>query len=218
MRALSLFFLRPVYLLRAYRRANLQPDMLAGLTVAVVLLPQALVFSLLAGLPPQMGIYTAVTAGIVGAFWGSSSHLNTGPTNSASVLVLSILAPLAAPGTPPFMAAAGMLAVMAGLLRIAMGLARLGILVNFVSDSVIVGFTAGAGVDVYKRQAMHSLQRYPTSVSRTQCIHMGRLHLLQRSMVSTRGWLVQKSRSSSSGAAVACVSRATVAAATGARR
>jgi len=158
MHAMSSLFLRPVYLLRAYQRANLQPDMLAGLTVAVVLLPQAIVFSLLAGLPPQMGIYTAVMAGIVGALWGSSSHLNSGPTNSASVLVLSILAPLAAPGTPPFMAAAGVLAVMAGLLRIAMGLARLGILVNFVSDSVIVGFTAGAGVLVAVGEVRHLLR------------------------------------------------------------
>ena len=69
---MPLLFLRPVYLLRTYRRTNLQPDMLAGLTVAVVLLPQAIVFSLLAGLPPQMGIYTAVMAGIVGALWGLS--------------------------------------------------------------------------------------------------------------------------------------------------
>ncbi|WP_423225027.1 SulP family inorganic anion transporter [Candidatus Amarolinea aalborgensis] len=158
MRVLPFLFLRPVHLLRTYRLANLQPDMLAGLTIAVVLLPQAIVFSLLAGLPPQMGIYTAVAAGIVGALWGSSSHLNTGPTNSASVLVLSILAPLAAPGTPPFMAAAGMLAVMAGILRIAMGLARLGILVNFVSDSVIVGFTAGAGVLVAVGEVRHLLR------------------------------------------------------------
>ncbi len=158
MRVLPFVFLRPVHLLRTYRLANLQPDMVAGLTIAVVLLPQAIVFSLLAGLPPQMGIYTAVTAGIVGALWGSSSHLNTGPTNSASVLVLSILAPVAAPGTPPFMAAAGTLAVMAGILRIAMGLARLGILVNFVSDSVIVGFTAGAGVLVAVGEVRHLLR------------------------------------------------------------
>ena len=155
---MPLLFLRPVYLLRTYRRTNLQPDMLAGLTVAVVLLPQAIVFSLLAGLPPQMGIYTAVMAGIVGALWGSSSHLNSGPTNAASVLALSILAPLAAPGTPPFMAAAGMLAVMSGILRIAMGIARLGILVNFVSDSVIVGFTAGAGVLVAVGEVRHLLR------------------------------------------------------------
>ena len=82
LRTVPFLFLRPVYLLRSYRRSNLQPDILAGLTVAVVLLPQAIVFSLLAGLPPQMGIYSAVTAGAVGALWGSSSHLNSGPTNS----------------------------------------------------------------------------------------------------------------------------------------
>ncbi len=155
--AMPFLFLRPLRLLRTYRRGNLQPDLTAGLTVAVVLLPQAIVFSFLAGLPPQMGLYSAIVAGAIGALWGSSSHLNSGPTNSVSILALSILTPWAAPGSPSFMAAAGLLAVMAGILRVLMGVARLGLLVNFVSDSVIVGFTAGAGVLVAVSEVRHLL-------------------------------------------------------------
>ncbi|MBE7556928.1 MAG: STAS domain-containing protein [Anaerolineales bacterium] len=140
------FFLRPVRIFQDYRRAYLQPDLIAGLTVSVVLLPQAIVFAILAGLPPQMGLYSAIIAAIVGALWGSSNYLHSGPTNTASILVLSTLAPLAVPGSPDFITAAGLLAVMVGVFRLGMGLARLGLLVTFVSDSVIIGFTAGAGV------------------------------------------------------------------------
>lgn len=140
------FFLRPVRIFQDYRRAYLQPDLVAGLTVGVVLLPQAIVFAILAGLPPQMGLYSAIIAAIVGALWGSSNYLHSGPTNTASILVLSTLAPLAIPGSPDYITAAGLLAVMVGVFRLGMGLARLGLLVTFVSDSVIIGFTAGAGV------------------------------------------------------------------------
>ena len=74
----ALRYLRqPVQLVRAYDRAHLRPDLIAGLTVGVVLLPQAIAFSLLAQLPPQMGLYTAVIGGIVAALWGSSEHLHT---------------------------------------------------------------------------------------------------------------------------------------------
>ena len=146
LRDIPSFFLRPVQIIRTYDRRSLQPDLIAGLTVAVVLLPQAIAYALIAELPPQVGLYTAIVAAIIGALWGSSYHLHTGPTNAASLLVLSILLPLAAPGSPEYIAAAGLMAVMVGVFRLAMGVARLGMLVNFVSDSVVVGFTAGAGV------------------------------------------------------------------------
>lgn len=146
LRPIPHFFLRPVRIFQNYHRANLRVDLAAGLTVAVVLLPQAIVFSLLAGLPPEMGLYSAIVVAIVAALWGSSNHLQSGPTNTSAVLVLATLQPLFAVGSPEYMAAAGLLAVMVGVFRLGMGLARLGILVNFVSDSVIIGFTAGAGV------------------------------------------------------------------------
>ena len=146
MRSISTALLRPVQILRSYHHEDLVPDLLAGLTVGVVLLPQGLAFSLLAGLPPVMGLYAAIVASITAALWGSSHHLQTGPTNTAAALTLSVLLPIAAPGSAEFIAAAGLIALMAGIFRLIMGLARLGLLVNFVSDSVVVGFTAGAGV------------------------------------------------------------------------
>jgi SulP family sulfate permease len=152
------YFLRPIELLRGYNKDNLRPDLLAGLTVAVILLPQAMAHAIIADLPPQMGLYSAVIASIVGALWGSSNHLQTGTTNAASLLVLSTLLPIAAANTPEYLVAAGMLALLVGIFRLVMGLARMGVLVNFVSDSVIIGFTAGAGVLIAANQ-LRSLLR-----------------------------------------------------------
>ena len=84
---------RPVEVVRGYSLETLRADLVAGITVGLVLLPQALAFSLLAGLPPEMGLYSAIVASIVGALWGSSSHLHTGPTNTASLLTLSVILP-----------------------------------------------------------------------------------------------------------------------------
>jgi len=152
MRTALALLLRPAELLRSYTPAALRADVLGGVTVGVVLLPQALAFSLLAGLPPTMGLYAAVVAAIAGGLWGSSNHLHSGPTNTASILTLSVLLPIAAPGSPEYIAAAGLIAVLAGLIRLTMGLAGLGLLVNFVSDAVAVGFTAGAGILIMMNQ------------------------------------------------------------------
>ena len=149
------YLLRPMQIIKEYKPEYLRPDLIAGITVAVVLLPQAIAFAIIAELPPQMGIYTAIVGGIVGALWGSSRQMNTGPTNPASLLVLSALMGVAIPGTPRYLAAAGMLAIMAGILRLVMGMAKLGVLVNFVSDAVIVGFSAGAGVLIGVNQLKH---------------------------------------------------------------
>ena len=149
----ALRYLRqPAALARGYNRANLRPDLIAGLTVGVVLLPQAIAFSLLAQLPPQMGLYTAIIGGIVAALWGSSEHLHTGPTNTLSLLVFSTLAVSTLPGSQEYVLAAGVLAVMAGALQVGLGLLRLGFIVNFVSHSVIVGFGTAAGVLIALRQ------------------------------------------------------------------
>jgi SulP family sulfate permease len=127
------YFLKPVRLVQSYDLGNLRPDLMAGLTVAVILLPQALAFALIAELPPQMGIYAAVVAAIIGGLWGSSNQAHTGPTNAISLLVLSALLAVATPGTAEFIIAAGLMAVMVGVFQLAMGLARLGVLVNFFS-------------------------------------------------------------------------------------
>lgn len=143
---------RPVELFRTYDRANLRPDLLAGLTVAVILLPQSIAFTLVAELPPQMGLYAAILGAIVGALWGSSNQMHTGPANAISLLIASSLTAVVAPGSSQYAVAAGMMAVMVGVFQLGMGLVRLGMLVNFVSHSVIVGFASGAGVLIALKQ------------------------------------------------------------------
>ncbi|MCB9101540.1 MAG: STAS domain-containing protein [Anaerolineales bacterium] len=152
------FFIRPLEIIRSYRPEYLRPDLMAALTMGVVTLPQAIAFALISDLPPQTGLYTAIVASIVGALWGSSIHLNTGPTNTTSLLVLSTLITVAHPGTPEYLAAAALMAVIVGVFRLVMGLARLGVLVNFVSNSVIIGLTAGAGFLIFVNQLKHLLR------------------------------------------------------------
>ncbi len=149
---------RPVEVLRGIRRADLRPDFMAALTVTMVLLPQTMAYALLAGLPPEVGLYSAIIASIVGALWGSSNQLQTGPSNTVALLSLAALTPIAVPGTPPYLVGASLLALLGGILRLVMGLARLGVLVRFVSDAVIVGFTAGAGVLIVFNQIAELLR------------------------------------------------------------
>jgi SulP family sulfate permease len=149
--------LRPITFISSYDRQNLRADLIAGVTIAVILLPQAVAFALIAELPPQMGLYTAIIGGVVGALWGSSNHVHTGPTNAVSLLVLSILLSAAERGSQNYLLAAGLLAVLAGGIQFLLGLARLGVLVNFVSHSVIVGFASGAGVLIAINQLKHFL-------------------------------------------------------------
>jgi SulP family sulfate permease len=142
----------PVNMIRSYDRSDLRPDLIAGLTVAVILLPQGIAFALIAELPPQMGLYAAIIGAIFGGLWGSSNQMHTGPANAISLLVFSTLSNLYAVGSPEYIMAAGMMAVMVGIFQLLMGLARLGILINFVSHSVIVGFATGAGVLIAIKQ------------------------------------------------------------------
>ncbi len=151
---------RPIDLFRTYDRANLRPDLIAGLTVAVILLPQSIAFTLVAELPPQMGLYAAIIGAIVGAMWGCSNQMHTGPANAISLLIASSLTAVIIPGTSQYAIAAGVMAVMVGIFQLGMGLVRLGMLVNFVSHSVIVGFASGAGVLIAIKQ-LHPLFGLP---------------------------------------------------------
>ena len=85
------YFLKPVRFFRDYDSQNLRPDLTAGVTVAIILLPQAIAFALIAELPPRMGLYGAIVAAVIGALFGSSHQIHTGPTNALSLLVLSSL-------------------------------------------------------------------------------------------------------------------------------
>jgi len=154
---LPYYFLQPARLFRLYDRRHLQADFVAGLTVGLILVPQGIAAALLAELPATMGLYSAIVGAIVGALWGSSNQMHTGPNNAISLLVFSVLMTIVSPGSPEFVIAAGMMAVMVGLFQLVMGAARLGFLVNFVSYSVVVGFTAGAGVLIGTSQLRHLL-------------------------------------------------------------
>lgn len=175
--------MRPAAILRGYRRADLIPDLIAGLTVAMVAVPQAIAYALIADLPPHTGLYTAIVGAIIGALWGSSHHLQTGPTNASSLLILSALLAAAAPGTPEYLMAAAMIAILAGIIKLVAGLARLGLLINFVSDSVVIGFTSGAGLLIVANQLRHLLRLDIPSTSaldqtlRNVAAHLPQTHL-----------------------------------------
>ncbi|MEK6222926.1 MAG: SulP family inorganic anion transporter [Chloroflexota bacterium] len=148
---------RPKRLVKNYSKDKLSADLIAGATVAIVLLPQSIAFALIAELPPQMGLYAAIIGAIFGALWGSSNHIHTGPTNASSLLVLSALSTAVPVGSAEYLIAAGLLAFMVGTFQLVMGLARMGVLVNFVSHSVVVGFTSGAGVLIILKQVPNIL-------------------------------------------------------------
>jgi sulfate permease, SulP family len=129
-----------------YSGALFRADFLAGLTVALVLVPQSMAYAQLAGLPPYYGLYAAFLPVAVAALWGSSNQLGTGPVAVASLLTASSLAPLAAPGSEQFVALAIMLALMVGIVQLSLGVFKLGVVVNFLSHPVIVGFTNAAAM------------------------------------------------------------------------
>ncbi len=136
---------------------TVRADLLAGLTNAVVVLPQGVAFAMIAGLPPEYGLYTAIVTPIVAALFGSSHHLISGPTTAISIVVFSTVSPFAEPGTATFISYALTLTFIAGAFQLALGIARLGALVNFVSHSVVVGFTAGAAILIATSQMKHFL-------------------------------------------------------------
>jgi sulfate permease, SulP family len=127
-------------------KQTITADLIAGLTGAVIVLPQGVAYAMIAGLPPEYGLYAAIIPTIIAALFGSSWHLISGPTVAMSIVVYTALSPLATPGSPEFIKLALTLTLLAGLFQFVLGLARMGTLVNFVSHSVVVGFTAGAAV------------------------------------------------------------------------
>jgi len=127
-------------------RHTVRADVLAGLTGAMLGLPQGVAFAILCGLPPQYGLYAAMVPPALSALFGSSFHLVAGPTNAVAILMLASLAPLAAPGSGEYLSLILTVAFLTGVFQLAMGVARLGTLVNFISHTVIIGFSAGAAL------------------------------------------------------------------------
>lgn len=134
---------------------TLRADLMAGLTGAVIVLPQGVAFAMIAGLPPEYGLYTAIVTPIVAALFGSSLHLISGPTTAISIVVFSSISPFAEPGSAEFIRMTLTLTFLAGVYQLALGLVRMGALVNFVSHSVIIGFTSGAAILIVTSQMKH---------------------------------------------------------------
>lgn len=125
---------------------TLRGDAAAAFTNAAVVLPQAIAFAAIAGLPPQYGLYAAMVTPVIAAVFGSSWHLISGPTTAISVVIFATLSGIHEPGSAAYIQAALTITLLAGLFQLLMGLVRLGQLVSLVSHSVMVGFTAGAAI------------------------------------------------------------------------
>ena len=127
-------------------RRSARADLMAGITGAIIVLPQGVAFAMIAGLPPEYGLYSAIVPAMIAALFGSSFHLISGPTTAISIVVFTTVSPLAEPSSAAYIQIVLTLTFLAGAFQLALGLARLGALVNFVSHSVVVGFTAGAAL------------------------------------------------------------------------
>ena len=138
-------------------KETLKADLIAGFTGAVIVLPQGVAFATIAGLPPEYGLYTAMITPIVAALFGSSLHLISGPTTAISIVIFSSISHHADPGTPEFISLALTITFLAGVYQLVFGLARLGKLVNFVSHTVVIGFTAGAAILIATSQMKNVL-------------------------------------------------------------
>lgn len=130
----------------------LRADVLAGLTGAIVVLPQGVAFATLAGMPPQYGLYSAMVPCLIAAIFGSSRLMVTGPANAISLMTMSLVAPLAIPGTADYVTLVLTLTFMVGVMQFLLGLLRAGRFVDLVPHSVVVGFTAGAAVLIINSQ------------------------------------------------------------------
>ncbi|MBT8419963.1 MAG: SulP family inorganic anion transporter [Gammaproteobacteria bacterium] len=136
-------------------KGTFRADFLAGISNALLTLPQGIAFAAIAGMPIQYGLYAGMVPAVIAALFGSSWHLVSGPTTAASIVIFSSLSALAEPGSTDYVSLALTLTFMVGIVQLGLGFARIGTLVNFISHSVIVGFTAGAALMIAASQARH---------------------------------------------------------------
>ncbi|MFA6121679.1 MAG: SulP family inorganic anion transporter [Sideroxydans sp.] len=127
-------------------RNSTRADLMAGITGALIVLPQGVAFATIAGMPPEYGLYAAMLPAIIAALFGSSWHLVSGPTTAISIAVFAAVSPLADPGSAQYISMVLTLTFMVGVFQLILGLARMGVLVNFISHTVVIGFTAGAAL------------------------------------------------------------------------
>ncbi len=145
-------------------KESINADLIAGISVALVLIPQSMAYAQLAGLPPVYGLYASLLPVMIAALWGSSNQLATGPVAVVSLLTASALIPLAAEGSSEFIALAIVLAFLVGVVQLVLGLFRLGAVVSFISHPVIVGFTNAAAIIIALSQ-LNKLLGVPVDTS-----------------------------------------------------
>ncbi|MEL6650522.1 MAG: SulP family inorganic anion transporter, partial [Bacteroidota bacterium] len=153
---------------RQYQKAWLKADLVAGLTVGVMLIPQAMAYALLAGMPPIYGLYASTLPLLIYAFLGTSRQLSVGPVAMIALLTAAGIGSLAESGSAEYIRMAILLALMAGVLQFGFGLFRLGFVVNFLSRPVISGFTSAAGLIIFFSHLKHLLG---LQIPRTGYIH-----------------------------------------------
>lgn len=127
-------------------KQSTRADLIAGITGAMIVLPQGVAFATIAGMPPEYGLYAAMVPAIIAALFGSSWHLVSGPTTAISIAVFAAMSPFAEPGSPQFISMVLTLTFLVGVFQLILGMARMGVLVNFISHTVVIGFTAGAAL------------------------------------------------------------------------
>ena len=142
---------------RSYGRSTLTSDLVAAVIVTIMLIPQSLAYALLAGLPPQVGLYASIAPLIAYAIFGTSRTLAVGPVAVVSLMTATAAGGVAAQGSPEYVAAALILATLSGAILLAMGILRLGFLANLLSHPVVSGFITASGILIALSQVKHLL-------------------------------------------------------------
>lgn len=178
------------------RRENLRHDLVAGITVSLVLIPQSMAYATLAGLPVVYGLYAAFLPVMVASMWGASRFLHTGPVALLSLMSAAAIEPLASRGSEEFIQLSLILALLVGIMRLGLGAFRLGVLINLASHPVINGFTNAAALiiglsllntfinvpmprsDMFLRDLWHVFMQFPLTHWPTLAFGLGTLALL----------------------------------------
>lgn len=142
---------------RSINQRTLRADVMAGITGAVIALPQAVAYAFIAGLPPEYGLYSAIIISVIAALFGSSWHMVSGPAAAISIVIMSVVSGLGELDPAQYLSAVLTLTLLVGLMQLGMGILRLGSLVNFISHSVVIAFTAGAAILIGASQLKHVL-------------------------------------------------------------
>ena len=170
--------------IKNYNRADFKPDLFAGLTVGIMLIPQGMAYAMLAGLPPIYGLYASTVPLVIYAFFGTSRHLSVAPVAIDSMLTAASISVLATAGTEQYIMMAIILALMVGFIQFSLGISRLGFLIKFLSHPVIQGFTSAAAIIIGISQLKHLLgihmisSQYLQDVVRSLVNGIAQIHLL----------------------------------------